>query len=71
MRPTRATWIKFLAAILLGNALYWALYPYLPPAARRQRAFWPDLGTLVDFWLCLFVYGILELAAFLRKRGRP
>jgi hypothetical protein len=25
---------------------------------------------LVDFWLCLVVFGLLELGAFLHKRGR-
>lgn len=70
MSAARETWTKFLAAVLLGNGLYVALYPYLPPAARRHRGYWPDLGTLVDFWLCLFVYGLFELAAFLRKRRK-
>ena len=63
-------WIKYLVAILMGNGLYFALYPHLPPAARH-RPFRLDLGTLVDFWFCLLVYGILELAAFLRGQGKP
>jgi hypothetical protein len=25
---------------------------------------------LVDFWLCLVVFGLLELGAFLHKQGR-
>ncbi len=62
-----AKWIKFFVAILLGNALYYLASPFLPPAARH-RAYGPDLGTVVDFWFCLFVYGLLELAAFLRRR---
>jgi ABC-type uncharacterized transport system permease subunit len=65
MRLTRAKWMKFLVAILLGNALYFALSPHLPPAAQHHS--WAvDLGTVVDFWLCLLVYGLLELGAFLR-----
>jgi hypothetical protein len=40
----------------------------LPPAAQHHP-FKLDLGTLVDFWLCLVVYGLLELGAFLHKQG--
>lgn len=62
-------WLKYLIAILLGNGLYFALNPYLPQAAKHHP-FKLDVGTLVDFWLCLGVYGLLELGAFLRKRGQ-
>jgi drug/metabolite transporter (DMT)-like permease len=74
MPLTRAKWIKFLIAILLGNALYFALSPHLPPAAQHHS--WAvDLGTVVDFWFCLLVYGLLELGAIFRRhdavhRGR-
>lgn len=63
MHPTRAQWMKFLAATLLGNGLYFALSPHLPPAAQH-RSWSVDLGTVVDFWFCLLVYGLLELGAF-------
>ncbi len=66
MPLTRAKWIKFLVAILLGNALYFALSPHLPPAAQH-RSWIVDLGTLVNFWFCLLVYGLLELGAFIRR----
>jgi len=66
MPLTRAQWVKFLIAILLGNALYFALSSHLPPAAQH-RAWTVDLGTVVDFWFCLLVYGLLELAAFFRR----
>lgn len=65
MTVTFARWSKFLIAIVLGNGLYFALSPHLPAAARHE-AFQLDLGTLVDFWFCLLVYGMLELAAFIR-----
>jgi hypothetical protein len=66
MPLTRAKWIKFLIAILLGNGLYFALSPYLPPAAQHHE--WAvDLGTVVDFWFCLLVYGLLELGGLLRN----
>ena len=62
----RAKLIKFLVAIILGNALYFALSPHLPPAAQHH-AWAVDLGTVVDFWFCLLVYGLLELGAFIRR----
>jgi len=68
MRPMARKWLKYLIAIILGNGLYFALNPYLPEAARHH-IYKLDLGTLVDFWLCLMVYGLLELGAFLGKRG--
>lgn len=68
MRPARAKWLKFLVAILLGNALYFAASPHLPPAAQH-RSWEVDLGTVVDFWFCLLVYGVMELGAFLGSRS--
>ena len=67
MPVTRAKLLKYLAAILLGNALYFALSAYLPPPAQHHS--WKvDLGTVVDFWCCLMVYGLMELGAFLSSR---
>ncbi len=66
MALPRSKWIKFLAAILLGNALYFALWPYLPPAAQH-RAWAVDLGTVVDFWFCLLIYGLLDLGDLFRR----
>jgi hypothetical protein len=72
MSAINTRWFRWLIVILIGNGLYFTLSPYLPPAARHQR-FQLDLGTLVDFWFCLIVFGIFELVAFLhdkRKRTR-
>jgi len=66
MHLTRAKLVKFLVAILLGNALYFALSPHLPPAAQHHS--WTvDMGTVVDFWLCLMVYGLMELGGSFRR----
>jgi hypothetical protein len=69
MSSLTARLIRWLVIILLGNGLYFALWPYLPPAARHQ-GFRVDAGTLVDFWLCLIVFGIFELATFLGARHK-
>ena len=64
MRKTRAKLLKFLVAILLGNAVYFILFPYLPPTAQH-RSWHVDMGTIVDFWFCLLMYGLMELGALL------
>jgi hypothetical protein len=59
-------WIKYLAAVALGNLLYLRLSPLLPPGARHHSLV--DWGTFVDLWFCLFVYGVIELGIFLWRR---
>lgn len=53
--------LQALLAILLGNVVYFALAPSLPPVARH-RPFRLDLGTLVDFWFCLVAFGLIRTA---------
>jgi hypothetical protein len=52
---------KQLIAIVAGNLLYFfVLMPHLPPAGRHH----PDridLGLLVDFWVCVVLYGLIVL----------
>ena len=58
--------IKQFVAILAGNLLYFfVLMPHLPPAGRHIP-YRIDLGLLVDLWVCLVLYGIVEW--FDRKR---
>jgi hypothetical protein len=54
-----------LIAVLVGNAIYFLLMPRMPLLARHTT-FRFDLGLVVDFWICLVIYGLLEL--FKRKR---
>lgn len=50
---------KTIVAVLAGNFIYYViLYRWLPPHARHRRN-QIDLGLLIDFWICLFVYGLL------------
>jgi len=60
MTRRSARWLKYLIAIIVGNVVYFGVEPYLPPAAQHHT-FRPDLGTLVDLWFCIAVYGLLEL----------
>ncbi len=65
--------VKSLIAVLAGNAAYFLLLAPRLPAAARHRAFDFDLGLLIDFWLCLVAYGLIELLLFLRRaaHSRP
>lgn len=60
-----------LAAVILGNVIYFLIMPHLPPAAQhRSTRLLPDLGLLIDFWICLVVYGLIVF--LLRPNtGRP
>lgn len=60
---------KSLIAVVSGNLLYYfVLLPVLPFPARH-RPFKLDLGLVVDVWVCLFIYGIVELIVRWRRRS--
>ena len=55
-----------LIAVVVGNAIYFLLMPELPRLARHTT-FRIDLGLVVDFWMCLVIYGLLEFLKRLRR----
>src|SRR5882724_12744638 len=56
-----------LAAVIVGNLLYFFVMPDLPRAAQHiSRSF--DLGMAVDFFFCLAVLGIIKAIAW-RMQG--
>jgi hypothetical protein len=60
--------IKQTIAVIGGNLLYYfALMPHLPPAGQH-RPDKLDLGLIVDFWVCVALYGVIELIDR-RRRG--
>lgn len=62
----RVHW-KWAVAVIVGNIVYFfVLYRWLPPNARHRRN-QIDLGLLVDFWVCLFIYGLLAFTARRKK----
>jgi hypothetical protein len=69
MSRAASRWIKIIIAVVGGNAVYFSLESHLPYAARHH-AYRPDVGTLVDLWFCLVVWGAIELGRFLRHRRR-
>ena len=55
----RLNFLQALLAIILGNVVYFALLPTLPFAARH-RPFRVDLGMVLDFSMCLLIYGLIR-----------
>ena len=63
--------VKQAAAVVIGNLLYFfAVMPHLPPAGQH-RPDRLDLGLLVDFWVCVVLYGIIEWFDRKWRRGGP
>lgn len=56
-----ANLVEALVAIILGNLAYFALLPSLPPVARHHPTH-IDLGMVIDFWMCLVIYGAIRTA---------
>jgi hypothetical protein len=59
-----------LIAVVIGNAIFFLLVsPRLPETARHHR-FAIDLGLVIDFWVCLVVYGLVLLIGK-KGSGKP
>lgn len=57
----RLNFLQALLAIILGNLVYFALLPSLPPVARHHPLHL-DLGMLLDFWFCVVAWGLIKTA---------
>jgi hypothetical protein len=66
MSKSTTNFVHALAAVLAGNAAYFLLEKHLP-AQARHIGFKTDLGTLVDFCICLAIFGIIKAFASWRK----
>jgi hypothetical protein len=61
--------LKQTIAVVVGNVLYlFVLAPHLPVAGRHHIGHF-DLGLIVDFWICVVIYGLVELVD--RRLKRP
>jgi hypothetical protein len=61
--------LKQTIAIVAGNLVYFfVLTPHLPPAGRH-RPDRLDLGLIVDFWVCVVLYGLIELVDRRRRKA--
>ncbi len=60
--------LQSLYAVLIGNAVYFLVLMPLLPYRARHVAPRLDLGIVVDFWVCVVVYGILEMVSRRKKQ---
>ncbi len=62
---TPRRWLEYLIAILFGNAIYYfSLFPHLPESLQHQ-GFEVDPGVLIDFLVCVAMYGLIRLGSSL------
>ena len=52
--------LRYLIAIILGNAIYFWILPHLPPQIQHQP-FRMDWGVALDFSICLALYAVIRL----------
>ncbi len=62
-----SNFFKSLVAVVVGNAIYFLVIMPLLPAAGRHGVAKIDLGLVIDFWICLAVFGVIEL--ILRRKS--
>jgi hypothetical protein len=58
--------LKSLVAVVSGNCLYFFLLMPALPVSARHNPFKLNLGLVLDAWICLVIYGVIEMA--LRRR---
>lgn len=61
--------LKSLVAVIGGNALYFFLLMPVLPASARHMPYKADVGLILDFWICLVIYGVIELAIRRRQQA--
>lgn len=64
-----ANFVHALIAVLVGNAAYFLVMPYLPLPARHVAPRL-DLGLVVDFWFCLVILGIVKTVSRRRRESK-
>lgn len=72
-RPRINLWANFwksLIAVVSGNLLYMFIIMPRLPVPGRHRLYQIDLGLLIDFWICLVIYGFIELVLRLKRRSK-
>jgi len=70
MSKSAANFFDALLAVLAGNAIYFLLEQHLPARAQHVH-FKMDLGTVVDFWLCLAIFGAIKTIHAWHERRKP
>lgn len=69
MRVFIGRFTKIFVAVIGGNALYYVFEDNLP-AVFRHRIFALDWGLLLDLWICILCWLILDFCSKLIQRRR-
>jgi hypothetical protein len=64
---TLRRWLEYLAAILIGNGIYFLSLSAHLPADLRHQTYQVDLGMALDFIVCVAVYGLIRLGERLSR----
>jgi len=74
MQPkfSRVPFLKTLVAVVGGNIIYLYIRKWLPESLRHEP-FRLDWGIVADFWICVALWGLLDLAHHIvrKLRGGP
>lgn len=65
----RSNFAKSFVAVFTGNVIYFFLLMPILPRIGQHTPFHLDLGLLLDFWICLVIYGFLELISRRKRRS--
>jgi ABC-type uncharacterized transport system permease subunit len=60
--------LKSLVAVVSGNVVYFFVLSPLLPVRAHHTPLHLDLGLVLDAWICLVMYGLIELGVRRRKR---
>ncbi|MDD5543771.1 MAG: hypothetical protein PHX83_11410 [Acidobacteriia bacterium] len=69
MRVLIGKFTKIFVAVIGGNALYYIFEDNLP-AVFRHRIFALDWGLLLDLWICILCWLLLDFSSKLIQRRR-
>lgn len=69
IHSTARRWAEFLVAVLIGNIVYLAVEPQLPPV-MRHRMYQIDPGLAIDFVMCVAAYGLVRLVRNLGSQSK-
>ena len=68
-RPARLSLLKSFIAVVGGNMIYLSAKKWFPEPLRHQP-FSLDWGIVADFWICVALWGLLDLLHNLAKKTR-
>ncbi len=62
--------VKSLIAVVVGSAVYFLVIEPRLPARARHQLFQFDLGLILDAWVCLVTYGIIEMLFRWKRKSK-